>query len=311
MQRCICKLVLLWAALSNFSSAAEKSVSIKKSGTEVTVSAGDQPIVKYVYRDDQIPRPYFKDLKTSSGVQVSRNHPPRPNVDPEDHAEFHPGLWLAFGDLNGQDSWRLKAKVMHSEFATEPQAQEAHARFEVVNRYETSTGETFCRETVRYEVICRDNAWLLVWDSTLVPDKRDLVFGDQEEMGLGVRVATPLTVKNGGEITNSAGQKNEHGCWGKAADWCDYSGTTHGSRCGVLVMGHRDNFKRSSFHTRDYGFVAANPFAEKAFGRSQQPAKTVVKAGESLRLRFGVLIYGLPAGQLIDAAAEYSQYLKS
>ena len=38
-------------------------------------------------------------------------------------------------------------------------------------------------------------------------------------------------------------------------------------RCGVLLMGHSSNFKRCSFHTRDYGFMAANPFAEKSFGR--------------------------------------------
>lgn len=305
MERLVCLL-----ALCGTVTAAERPVSVKRSDTEVIVSSGDQPIVKYVFRDEQIPRPYFKDLKAPNGVQVTRNHPPRPNVDAEDHATFHPGLWLAFGDLSGQDSWRLKAKVVHADFSNEPQAQGDRAKFEVVNRHETSSGETICRETARYEVVCRDQAWLLRWDSTFAPDKREIAFGDQEEMGLGVRLATPLAVKNGGSMTNSAGDKNEKGCWGKAADWCDYGGTIGESRCGVLVMGHRDNFKRSSFHARDYGFVAANPFAEKAFGRSQQPAKTVVKIGETLRLRFGVLIYALPAGQHLDAAAEYSQYLK-
>ena len=46
-------------------------------------------------------------------------------------------------------------------------------------------------------------------------------FGTQEEMGLGVRLATPLTVKSGnGRITNSVGGTNEKGTWGQAADWC-------------------------------------------------------------------------------------------
>lgn len=301
---------LLVFCVARHCESAETSVRINKSDSEITISAGDQPIVKYVYQDKEIPRPYFKDLKTPNGIQVSRNHPPRPDTDATDHATFHPGLWLAFGDMSGQDSWRLKAKAMHSEFLTEPNARGDRATFAVVNRYETSAGETICRETGRYDVICRENAWLLLWDSTFTADKRDIVFGDQEEMGLGVRMATPLTVKNGGEITNSAGDKNEKGCWGKPADWCDYSGMIGDSRCGVLVMGHKDNFKRCSFHARDYGFVAANPFAEKAFGRSQQPAKTVVKVGESLRLQFGILIYGVPSGQRIDGAAEYSQYLK-
>ena len=231
-------------------------------------------------------------------------------VDADDHALLHPGLWLAFGDMNGHDSWRLKAKVAHEQFIEEPRTTGDRVIFAVANRYDTSVGETICRERCRYELIRRGDGWLLLWDSTFTPDRRELVFGDQEEMGLGVRVATPLAVKNGGTITNSGGQKNERGCWGQAADWCDYGGMMEAARCGVLVMGHPSNFKRCSFHARDYGFMAANPFAEKSFGRGQQPARTAVKPGESLRLRFGVLVYCQPDGKAIDGATEFAEYRK-
>jgi hypothetical protein len=289
---------------------AEAPFALSQEDGQVTISWGDQPVAKYVYRDVQTPRPYFKDLKTPTGIQVSRNHPPRRGIDAEDHGLLHPGLWLAFGDVNGQDTWRLKSKVVHEQFVEQPRINEGVATFSVVNRYETSGGAKFLGERSRYTFARRESGWLLIWDSTFTADSGAVVFGDQEEMGLGVRLATPLTVKNGGEITNSNGQKNEKGCWGQAADWCDYGGTIAEKRFGILLMGHTGNFKKSTFHARDYGFVAANPFAEKAFGRGQQPANTTVRSGDSLRLRFGILIYGRNDGSSIDGASEFTQYLK-
>lgn len=289
--------------------AEELPLSVEKSATEVIVTAGRQTLVRYVFQDDQIPRPYFKDLKTPEGTQVSRRHPPLPGVDAEDHALFHPGLWLAFGDLSGMDTWRLKAKVVHERFSGEPLAAGTRVKFAVVNRYISTSGASICREESRHEIVSLPGGWLLLWDSDFSAESGDLVFGDQEEMGLGVRMATPLTVKNGGQIRNSQGEKNEKGCWGQTADWCDYSGLIETERCGVLLMGHPSNFKKCSFHARDYGFVAANPFAEKAFGRSTTAARTVVQHGDSLRLRFGILIYSRDSRQFVDAASEYANYL--
>jgi hypothetical protein len=53
----------------------------------------------------------------------------------------------------------------------------------------------------------RPAGYLLVWDATIIAGEQDLVFGDQEEMGMGVRVATPLTETNGGTLTGSTGQR--------------------------------------------------------------------------------------------------------
>ena len=32
--------------------------------------------------------------------------------DLDDHPTMHPGLWLAFGDINGADFWRNKGRVL-------------------------------------------------------------------------------------------------------------------------------------------------------------------------------------------------------
>jgi hypothetical protein len=131
-----------------------------------------------------------------------------------------------------------------------------------------------------------------------------LAFGDQEEMGLGIRVATPLAVVKGGRITDSAGRVNEAQVWGKQADWCAYRGTIAGKPVGVQLMTHPGNFRRSWFHARDYGLLEANPFGRNAFTKGEK-SQVVVEDGKTLRLRFGVMtLSGTP-----DLQAAYRDYL--
>ena len=75
-----------------------------------------------------------------------------------------------------------------------------------------------------------------MWDSEFRPVGGELVFGDQEEMGFGVRVATPLTVKSGGRIVNSDGATDEKQVWGKPADWCDYGGAIENTTTWRVLM---------------------------------------------------------------------------
>ena len=72
-------------------------------------------------------------------------------------------------------------------------------------------------------------------------------------MGLGVRVTTPIAVKQGGTMLDAMGRRNEHEVWGNAADWCDYSGTVDGRHAGITIMCDPQNFRPSWLHARDYG----------------------------------------------------------
>ena len=154
------------------------------------------------------------------------------------------------------------------------------------------------REVARFEILTRPGGYLLVWDSTFTSDK-ELYFGDQEEMGLGIRVATPLRVASKrpdnlqigrGTIRDSQGRKNEKEIHGNSADWCDYSGMVDGQRAGVMVVPDPANFRRCWFHARDYGFVAANPFGQNAFTKGPR-SRVAVKPGESLRLRYAIVVH--------------------
>ena len=284
----------------------------------VIIKYGKQPLATYVFQDSKIPRPYFAHVFAPNGQQVTRHHPPRPGQDATDHGTFHPGIWMAFGDINGQDYWRLKARVEHAEFIDSPANKSGHASFSVRNRYWNEAGKkVVCTEVAEYtfQALYSDDSlqmpagFLLHWDSTFSSSTKDFTFGDQEEMGLGVRVATPIAVTQGGQIRNRDGQTNEKQVWGKMSAWCDYSGLVGNHRIGMTLMPDPANFRRCWFHARDYGFCAANPFGRNAFTRGEK-SKVTVTRGASLNLRFGIFLHAQPKSEpRRDLNLAYRAYL--
>ena len=129
-------------------------------------------------------------------------------------------------------------------------------------------------------------------------------------MGLGVRVATPIMVNSnqGGRMLDDQGRKDEKGVWGKHAQWCDYSGWINGSFVGVTIMPDPSNFRPCWWHTRNYGFMTANPFGRAAF-RAGPASKVVVKRGEPFRLSYGILLHANDNEEEMDLPAAYHDYL--
>ena len=76
-----------------------------------------------------------------------------------------------------------------------------------------------------------------------------------------------------------------------------------GQPAGLMLVPDPINFRRSWFHARDYGLLVANPFGQKAFTRGEA-SQVVVKKGERLVLRFGVLLH---AGN-VDVGAVYKEW---
>ncbi len=293
------------------------TVDFNVGGGRVEILAGGEHFATYVYADPEIPRPYFCRVAAPGGIQVTRNHPPHPIEDAknDDHATFHPGLWLAFGDLGGADFWRNKARVRHVHFEDSPQSGDV-GTFTVKNVYETpeSPPRIICTETCRYMVLITPTARWIIAESQLQAVASEVAFGDQEEMGFGVRMATPLTVKHGnGTIINDLGGQNEPGTWGKQADWCAYSGVMDGRRIGILLAANPGNFRRSWFHNRDYGLMVANPFGKKSMtaprDRTVLPDSTPLPLGNVFSLGFGVCVFAEEGEQHPDYGALYDRYI--
>jgi hypothetical protein len=323
--RHLARYILFWIliadAVPSAPAADSKSASIVfvEGQGRLAIVIDGLPVAMYCFNDEQISRPYFAHVRAPSGIQVTRHHPPIEGQDRVDHGELHPGIWMAFGDISGSDYWRLKARVKHVEFAERPADGTGQGSFAVRNHYLDQQDQTriVCQELARYTFMALPAGYLFLWDSTFSSDG-EFVFGDQEEMGLGFRVATPLRAATQreaglppgtGTILDSLGRKNGDQVWGNTADWCDYSGTIAGQRVGLTLFCHPKNFRPSRFHARDYGFLTANPFGQQAFRQGEKSA-VAVRPGEKLRLRYGVLIHSRPDGSGLDIPAAYQDYLQ-
>ena len=216
---------------------------------------------------------------------------------------MHPGIWLAFGDINGADFWRNRGRIEHRQFTGSPMIQGNRLTF-ATESHLLADDEVVCSLTSRLEFRVLQGGWLFSWEALFRAEEGDIIFGDQEEMGFGTRVATALTEKNGGVILNSSGLQTAGRTWGQPADWCSYSGVVDGQRVGITLMCDPTNFRSSWWHNRDYGLMVANPFGREAMRQGEKSAVKVQRTG-TLRLRFGAWIYSSAEGGQSDLAAAY------
>jgi hypothetical protein len=296
--------------------AAENSkLEFHKSNNQLSIQLDGKSIATYVWNDPEIPRPYFSNVKTRNGIRITRQYPTDPIVNKgnDDHATYHPGIWLAFGDIGGADFWRNQARVRHAGFLEAPATIDGVGHFTVMNEYQFSS-KVLVQETCRYTIRSAKKGLLMTSESSFKSTKESIAFGDQEEMGLGIRLATALTVRHGaGRIRNSHGGINEDGTWGKQADWCAYSGKSDEQQIGVLLMPGPKNFRRSWFHSRDYGLLVANPFGRKAMtgpnDTNVSPDSTLINPDVPFSLDFGVYLFDAPLSEDINFDNLYTEYL--
>ncbi len=234
---------------------------------------------------------------------MTRNHPPVKGVDALDHEQLHPGIWLAFGDINGQDFWRNKAAMEHLRFVSAPTIADGRLTFATECRLMTGDGQPLGLMTNNFTLTARPHGWLLVWSAEFRAGQQAITFGDQEEMGFGARVATAFTEENGGLIRSSTGKQTAEQTWGQPASWCDYSGT--GPRSGgIMLMASPNNFRESWWHNRKYGAFVSNPFGRKAMKQGEVSSITIAP-GKTMRITFGALVHD---HRKFEAAAEYELF---
>ena len=211
---------------------------------------------------------------------------------------MHPGLWMSFGWIDGNDYWRLASKVKFEQFLDEPKGGKGEASFSTRDRYLDGAGKkTVCLQDTHYRFSKVKQGILLDWDSQFYNDEKDFVFGDQEESGLALRIASPFRVKGGnGSIVNDRGEMNGAGTWGKPFNWISYSGRLHGKQIGLLVAPHPQNPRSSWSHSRDYGVLVTNPFPKQPRERREPYVRTTVQKGDRYRLRYKVLIHEMEVG---------------
>jgi putative heme-binding domain-containing protein len=267
-------------------------LSVVEQPDRLVIMQSGARIGEFVFADAKIRRPFFANLRAPGGIPVTRAWPPVEGVDATDHADMHPGVWLGFGRVSGQDFWRNKATMKHESFVVPPAWKEGRLEFSTQSSLLAADGAKMASMRCDFALAPKGHELHLTWAAAITPEMDGFYFGDQEEMGLGVRMATPLTEKNGGLITSSTGATTAKATWGQAAEWCDYSGTLDGIRAGIKVIPDPANFRPSWWHNRDYGVFVANPFGRQAM-KQGETSRVEVKRGETHRIKFTVILHAV------------------
>lgn len=268
--------------------------------------------------DRKLPKPFCHPLEVKVGekwLRLTRSFPMEKDVagETKDHPH-HRSLWFCHGDViaegdkpavklphvEGVDFWTeglgrgriVRKRYLDADTLSGKQGNVASG----TNEWIGPDGTVLLTEKRWFIIIEEptDSKCILLCDSTLTAGERAITFGDTKEGSFAVRVNDQMCEKRGGLLRNSNGKKTEKECWGQQADWCDYSGKVDGQHCGLAIFDHPDNPSRACWHARGYGLMAANPFGRAKSGFPAMKGRTDVvklKPGESLRFRYGVLLY--------------------
>jgi hypothetical protein len=313
MKSIVAAAVLFLAAACSL--CAADGVAISKGKDSIEFKIGDALVTRCIF-GETVAKPYFWPIFAPGDVPVTRDVPAKGLVEMFDHPH-QKSMWFCHGDviaqglemkektkgIKGIDFWtemKGAGKIVCVEVG-EPKNGPTHGSIRTRNEWRTPEGTKVLDETrVIHLYALPGGGRLLALDIDLDASVYPITFGDTKEGSMGVRVSDDLVVKKGGHFVNAQGDKVDNPkakdapIWGNPSDWVDYVGSIGGKTVGIAVFDDPNNTPRASWHARDYGLLAANPFGRQASGFPSQKGKTdLVKLdkGEHLKLRYGVFIH--------------------
>ncbi len=291
---------------------AGKGVEFKKGADRIEIFVGGALFTTYHFQGYN--KPVFFPLLAATGTVVTRGWPMVPNLKGEvrDHPH-HKGVWLTHGSVNGVDFWSEGPKtgtIVHKEFL-EMKDGDSTGVLKSRNDWITPAGQKVLEELREVRVYQRSGVRVMDLDFVLTAVNGPVTFGDTKEGSFGIRLAHPFIEENGGRIENSLGGVGEANCWGKQADWVDFSTKIQGETVGVAIFNHPSSFRFPTYwHVRGYTLFAANPFGWHDFLKdSTKDGSYRLEAGQSMSLRYRVYIHpGSPREARI--ADQYRTYIQ-
>lgn len=304
----------LFAAHGAATVAGEKGkgeVELKQTETAVKVTIDGKPFTTYRFAgtkdDPKFVRPYFYPVLAADGAELTSDQA----TSGGDHPH-HRSFYVAHGDVNGADHWSL--------MLGDKQPRQRHLGFDkvegdtIVERlaWDGTDGNPMLDETRTFRFFTFDDGSRGV-DLTvaLTPaGEEPVTLGDTKEAGLcSVRVSKPISDTS--TITTAAGLSGD-AAWGKAAAWCDLSGTIDGKPHGVAIFDHPANPRHPTrWHVRGYGLMTANPFGLSDFDKSPEGTGAMkLEPGTTKTFRYRAVFHAGDA-KAAEISEKFDAYAKA
>jgi len=274
-----------------------QTVTLTPSDAGLKVEIDGKLFTEYVTKDT--PRPYLYPIIGAAGESVVRNFPMQKGVpgEPADHPH-HRSLWFAHGSVNGQDFWSEVKEFgtqKHTGFGDIKTAGNK-GTFNTTTQWISADGKAQMSDARKITITALPEGEKYIdFDITLKATEGEVVLGDTKEGTMAIRLSPSLCLKGEGakgHAFNNVGDK-EKDIWGKKADWVSYYGPDpKGNEVSVVIFSHPGNLRSPmTWHARDYGLFAANPFGLHDFeglpkGENVTKGDHKLVKGESLTLRY-------------------------
>lgn len=284
-------------------------------GTDpIEIVFGGRLVTKY-HAGYEAGKPYFYPIMGPSGENMTRHWPMNGTFEDEekDHP-FHRGMWYGLGNVDGYDFWHTPDS---KDRGTEDKSDKRYGVIRhkgmngVMIKGPTITIKTksdwldasdaekrICSDSREFTFFYREDGSLAL-DLTLrlIADAGDVTIGDGAEAGWAIRTI-PTLRRSGkvakGHIRTSEGDQDGEAL-GKRAAWVDcYGSDRAGNPVGIAIFDHPDNLHFPTWwQAKDYGLIAANPFAQGNFedSGSESAVKTIIRNGETLIFRYRTIFH--------------------
>lgn len=285
---------LLYAFGSN---AAAGEVEIRQEKGKLVIEVNGQHFTDYIY--EGYSRPILFPILGPGGAKMTRNYPLAEGENEEHDHPHHKSFWWGHGNINGVDFWaegkdaKNPGRVVQEEFTKI--ASGTDGIIGTKNKYLDKDGKQICKDERTLRIFSTGPGQIFDFDITIHASDGDLTFGDTKEGTMALRLAETMRLKGKvghGHIVNSEGVRDDQ-TWGKRASWVDYYGPVDGKTVGVAFFDHPSNPRHpTTWHVRDYGLFAANPFGLHDFEKKPPGAGDLtVKAGDKITFRYRFYIH--------------------
>jgi hypothetical protein len=272
-------------------------VELSHKADRVDVSVNGRPFGALYFGKDAN-KPFFYPLRTASGKKVTRSFPMEHVAgEPTDHPH-QKGLWVGAERLSGMDFWENDSsykrprmgKIVFRDVTRMASGREGVLGFKA--DWISLEGSTIISETQSMTFYSEPKDARIV-DVDLNLNAREAVtFEDHQDAVIGIRLAPAFDEAHGGEAVNAEGLRGEAGARGRASRFLDWRTNLDGEEVGVAILDHPENLNAPArWHLRAFGFMTANPFARKVFDEKAESAAKTMKPGESLHLRYRVIVH--------------------
>lgn len=264
-------------------------------------------------------RPILHPINNGAGQGVTRDWPVVKGTKGEaDDHPHHKSLWFGHGDVNGASFWDEKATIKTNSAEVDEKSNQVVLKSDWLAGEKKIASDT---TTISFGSLPAGNGWWIDYNVMVNADQETLRFGDTKEGVFAIRTHPNLRLKNDEKrgVTTAAGHAlNQAGdtdlkLWGKRSPWVAYWGPIGDSTTTLIMMDHPTNLRHpTTWHAREYGLVAANPFGLSFFEKKPRGAGDFeLTKGEQLQMHYRVVIVdGQADAEAIETMYESFQETK-